>query len=258
MTGKLIAFEFHHNPGFLLEPASPRRDWMDEFPFRAPYRCLPLVMANQGGWVIRTPIAFTVNWKGKPGLASLTIDYPEPFADPFMQKSIERSISSHFGGGIFTINFPWLFRTDKGIGLWVHGPANEHRHNAYPLQGIVETDWAHSTFTMNWQITKRSTPVYFKKDDVLCVLTPFPLDLLESMQPEIRSISEEPELLKKLEAAAAERQETLRQYQPLMETDGRFELNYMRGETRDDGARAEGHRTNFKLHEFADRRTTKA
>lgn len=257
MSGKLIAYEYHHNPGFVLEPASPRRDWMDEFPFRAPYRCLPLVMANQAGWVIRTPVAFTVTWKGKPGLASLTIDYPEPFTDPFLQKSMERCISSHFGGGIFTINFPWLFRTEKGIGMWVHGPANEPRHNAHALEGIVETDWAHSTFTMNWQVTKRQGPVYFKKGDTVCVLTPFPLDLLESLRPEIRSMSEEPELLKKLEAAAIERQQTLAQYQPLLETEERFELNYMRGETRDQARRAEGHRTNFKLAEFSDQRTTR-
>ncbi|KAA0214047.1 MAG: hypothetical protein DYG94_02730 [Leptolyngbya sp. PLA3] len=122
MPGELIAHEYQHKPGFFLEPARLGRDWTDKFPFCAPSRCLPLATANQGARLIRTRALFTIMWKSRPRPGGLTIDYPEPFADPCMQKSPERCIGSRFGGGIFTINAPRLFRTDKGIGTWMHGP----------------------------------------------------------------------------------------------------------------------------------------
>ena len=52
-TNALIAYEIHHDINTLLEPAPIARDWMDAAPQRHPYRCLPLVIANQAGWVLR-------------------------------------------------------------------------------------------------------------------------------------------------------------------------------------------------------------
>ncbi|MEC7290914.1 MAG: DUF6065 family protein, partial [Pseudomonadota bacterium] len=33
-----------------IVPGRSNRDWMDAFPDRQPYRCLPLSMANSTGW----------------------------------------------------------------------------------------------------------------------------------------------------------------------------------------------------------------
>ena len=38
--------------GLQLMPAPHRRDWMTESPQQFAYRCLPLLIANQSGWVI--------------------------------------------------------------------------------------------------------------------------------------------------------------------------------------------------------------
>lgn len=46
-----------HPAGLPLTPAPIDRDWMDATPDRFAYRCLPLVIANQAGWVI--PSALT-------------------------------------------------------------------------------------------------------------------------------------------------------------------------------------------------------
>ncbi|HMZ02762.1 MAG TPA: DUF6065 family protein, partial [Burkholderiaceae bacterium] len=59
-------------------------------------------------------------------------------------------ITSHFGSGILTFSLPYLFRTSPGYGMLVRGPTNCAKDGAAPLDGIVETDWAPYSFTMNW------------------------------------------------------------------------------------------------------------
>ncbi len=241
-----IAYELWANPGFILEPGSPRRDWMDNFPHRVPYRCLPLNMANQAGWVIRTPVNFHVTWNGKHDLVGLKVDFTDKMPKE-REAAFARHIRSNFGGGIVTFAFPWLFRTPPGIGLWVHGPANEFPYNARALEGLVESDWAHAPFTMNWKIEKRNTAAYFREGDVVCVLTPFPLDLLEGLEPRIMPIGANPALAARFEAAKQERDETLRR--AMEGAKQGFELNYMRGQDLEGGTWA-NHRTNFKLRPF--------
>ena len=64
---ELIAYEVGPNPGYALEVAPKARPWMDAFPGRFAYRCLPMVMANQSGWIIRCPLNFSAKWNGKLG-----------------------------------------------------------------------------------------------------------------------------------------------------------------------------------------------
>lgn len=241
-----IAYELWENPGFTIEPAQMRRQWMDDFPHRVPYRCLPLDMANQAGWVVRSPVAFSVAWNGKHDLVGLKITFLDKLPAQ-REEALRRHIKSNFGGGIVTFTFPWLFRTPPGIGLWVRGPSNEFPHNARALDGLVETDWAHSPFTMNWKIERRNDPAYFRAGDALCMLTPFPLDLLESLRPEIRPIASDPGLLERWEAAKRERNETIRR--AMEGAKQGFELNYMHGNQLD-GDKWANHRTNLKLQDF--------
>lgn len=249
-VGKFIAYELWENPGFVLEPAPAKRQWMDDFPGRVPYRCLPIIMANQAGWLVRSPVAFSVTWNGKHDPAGIKIAFLDKMPVEREQR-FHGHIKSSFGGGILTFAFPWIFRTPQGIGLWVRGPSSEFVPNARAIEGLVETDWAHSPFTMNWKIERRNDPVYFRAGDPLCMLTPFPLDLLEGLTAEIRKIAEEPELNQRFQQARDERNESIRQ---AMSGDKRFELNYMRGEQLDGTGTWANHRTNFKLKGFEDRR----
>ena len=52
--------------GWVLEPASMRRDWMDAQPYA--YQCPPLAVANQWGWQILCPTEVVVAWDGSPDL----------------------------------------------------------------------------------------------------------------------------------------------------------------------------------------------
>ena len=102
--------------------------------------------------------------------------------------------SSHFGSGILTWNLPFLFRTPPGYNLQVRGPANWPKDGAYALEGIVETDWLESTFTMNWKLTRADLPVVFEADEPICMIVPQRRGELEAFEPEIREIGEQPEL----------------------------------------------------------------
>ena len=67
-------------------------------------------------------------------------------------------VSSNFGYGIVTWYLPYLFRTSPGYNLWVRGPVNSPKDGIVPLEGLVETDWAEATFTVNWKITRPLCP----------------------------------------------------------------------------------------------------
>ena len=50
----LDAYMIHDSaPDFV--PGHSRREWMDVFQDRHPYRCLPLTMANSTGWDLLCP-----------------------------------------------------------------------------------------------------------------------------------------------------------------------------------------------------------
>jgi hypothetical protein len=130
-----------------IEAASPKRDWMDETFKKIAYRCLPLIAANQMGWVVRCPANLTATWSGKPDNHGVRIAYEADSAH------LAGIAISHFGGGVLTFVLPWLFRTSPGFGLVLRGPTNESKDHAFPLDAVIETDWSPYTFTMNWRLS---------------------------------------------------------------------------------------------------------
>ncbi len=237
---KLQAYIVSDSRGWELKPAHGKREWMDQTPEKFAYRCLPLVMANQAGWVVTCPRSFSAVWNGKPDPDSSQIRFLDgkPPAD---------GIKSHFGSGVITFSLPWLFRTDPGYGLWARGPTNAPKDNLFALDGIIETDWAPYTFTMNWKIIKPKTEVYFKAGDPICHLVPFPLELLESIEPEMHSIDQNPNLKREFFEFTARRSGNLLKLQQGEE--GSWQMDYMKG-NKPDGTPVSGHRKAFKLREF--------
>ena len=143
---RFIAWETAENTAMEIEPAPIDRDWMEQSNRRFAYRCLPLAIANQSGWIMRSPFAFEAIWNGGESAADLRIAYPSELK--------ETRVNSHFGHGILTFEIPFLFRTPSGVNLWVKGPSNWIKDGIQPLEGVVETDWANATFTMNWKFHK--------------------------------------------------------------------------------------------------------
>lgn len=241
MPCKLTAYEVSCTDGWTIEPAGGKREWMDATPGKFAYRCLPLVMANQAGWVLRCPLDFSARWNGGTQGSDMALRFPGGEGRNTGQ------IRSHFGSGIITFSMPWLFRTSAGYGLWVRGPTNSPRDNAVALDGIVETDWTPYTFTMNWKVMRRNTDVYFRKGEPIAMLVPFPLGVLEEVVPEFKSLDEDPVLKQDFFTFTAQRSGNIERIRQGHE--GEWAMDYMRGHL-PDGTAVEAHRKAFKLAEF--------
>src|SRR5690606_17840867 len=88
-----------------LRPARRERDWMDAADERAPYRCLPLAMANSSGWELVLPCDVGIEWNGKADKRAIRVSGYHPHWPVFA------NVSSHFGHGIVTFQTGYLFRT---------------------------------------------------------------------------------------------------------------------------------------------------
>lgn len=179
---KFTAYKMYDAP-YQIVPAPRTRDWMDETGGFA-YRCLPMAVANQMGWIVPTPYDFTVNWDGGNSQDSISV----------ICDGIPGYIKSHFGFGILTFSIPYVFRTPLGYGLIVRGAPNHIIPGVHPLDGYVETDWSVSTFTMNWKITEKDRQIHVKQGTPICMLQPFDLGALCSFEPSIQPIESDADL----------------------------------------------------------------
>lgn len=239
----LIAYQIHpSSPRMTLQSAPIERDWMDAAPQRFPYRCLPLNIANQSGWVLGNPTAFRAYWYGGPLATDIEIQFDGP---------PDNCILSHFGSGVITFSLPYLFRTPPGVNMWVKGLSNQIKDGIQPLEGVVETDWASSTFTMNWKFTRPNEWVEFAVGEPVCMLVPVPRGFLETLAPRVELLSTEPELKEKYHAWEASRSgflQGLKANDPDAVKQG-WQKDYFQGKTAEGGA-FDGHQTRLHLREF--------
>jgi hypothetical protein len=191
-ANQIFAWEIVPHIKTVLEPAPFDREWMDATPDHFAYRCLPLTVANQHGWIIRSPIRVTARWNGGKQVKDLKLWFPKD--------QTENRVMSHFGSGVVTFTLPFLFRTPPGINLWVKGPTNYIKDGIQPLEGVVETDWNQTTFTMNWKLTRPNHTVRFEIGEPICMIVPVPRGLIESFDPIRRPLSENAELFEQFEA----------------------------------------------------------
>lgn len=194
---KLDCYKLHEYVPELI-PARSRRDWMDKFTDRHPYRCLPLTMANSTGWEILCQAGLTIEWDGGPKAESIKITADEEWPP------VENIADSHFREGVLTFHTGYLFRTPPGWGVWVQGPPNAPKDGIYPLSGLVETDWLPFPFTMNWRFT-RPGRVRFEKDEAFAFLNLIEHNRMEEVQPELHMLDEHVDLKAEYEEWAKSR-----------------------------------------------------
>lgn len=187
-----------------IEAAKPQRQWMDETRFGFANRCLPLRIANQAGWMLLNDRKIDAIWNGGLFLEDVKVTHHKlsPTDDLSTRPQF---VLSHFGSGIVTWRIPYLFRTPPGYDLYVRGPANTFKDGASPLDGIVETDWSVATFTMNWKLTRPNLPVSWEAGEPICMVFPIPRGDLERFHPEVKNLTDEPELFEKVKQWTEER-----------------------------------------------------
>jgi hypothetical protein len=229
---------------FAIHPAPRQRAWMDSADARFAYHCLPMVMANQGGWVITSGRTVLAKWTGGSDTDDVMVVSPDGDDPP---------ASSQFGSGILTWEIPFLFRTSPGYNLLARGPANWWKDGAVALEGLVETDWSVATFTMNWRLTIPRRQVRFEPEDPICMLVPQRRGELESFDTALRDLRERPALEAQYRAWERTRDDALARLDDPARPVGlptKWQLDYRRG-TSPGGATAREHQTRLDLRDFA-------
>lgn len=243
-SNELIAYELFPNCGVSIVPAEVDRQWMDSTGSRFAYRCLPLNIANQNGWLLLNRTEFEAYWYGGRTKSDIEVRY-------FGQA--DNHAYSHFGEGVLTFAVPFVFRTPPGINLWVKGPTNFIKDGAQALEGVVETDWSPATFTMNWKFTRPFEWIRFKKDEPFGMIVPIPRGLTESFAPRRISIQTNPELKAQYDKWNVERRTFLdgldRQVPEIVARS--WQKEYFQGKT-PDGTAATQHQTKLVVRPFTE------
>lgn len=198
---ELTAYIVDSPLGWTIEPAPVTRDWMDAYAHGFAYRCIPLMSGNQLGWVLRCPVGFTATYRNDNHGNGIDLAFD---SEPDRWKT---RIMGHFGRGVLTFSLPWLFRTAPNYGLMVRGQTNFFKPGAQALDAFVETDWAFSTFTMNWRLLDLNRTVRFEPGDPVAQIIPYPRDLIEQFTPRQARMETNPELLKAYSAWSLSRRE---------------------------------------------------
>jgi hypothetical protein len=237
-----------------ISPAPVSRTWMSKLSQTRkgwPNRCLPMLIANQSGWELRNPCAFTATWFGQETGADVMIV-------PDKRDASQLLPVSHFGSGILTWNLPLLFRTPAGYNLLVRGPANYPKDGACPLEGIVETDWASASFSMSWKLTRKLMPVRFEVDEPICMIVPQRRTELEEFAPELRRIESDEDLQRKHEFFLRSRDAAKQVEQVARVAAGEqveWQGDYTRGGHTDGEAGTPDHQTRLHLRSFVETET---
>lgn len=246
---RLIAYRTSSHETLDIVPAPRSRRWMVETSHSFANRCLPLLVANEGGWCLLNRDGCTVTWTGGTRTTDLSIVFDDVGA------AHRLGPVSGFGNGVLSWPIPFLFRTEPGWDLLVRGVPNLPKDCAAPLEGLVETDWAEVTFTMNWKLTRAGHPVRVEAGEPFGMVVPQRREDLEAVEPEVRSIREEAGLAGRLAAWAAQRKDRqVRQFIaeniPHLAEEPEWDATYMRGMT-GDGRVEPAHRVRRALKPFA-------
>ncbi len=243
----ITAFDVGATDKTIVVPGSPARAWMDATPRRFAYRCLPMVIANQWGWLIKIQRRVEAIWDGSDLATGLVV------TSPGQGRCL--SATSLFGCGVLTFHVGYLFRTPPGFNLHVRGPANWPKDGICALEGIVETDWTEATFTVNWKLTRPNHRVVFEAGDPVAMISPLRRGELERFVPELLPLSSDRDVELAYRAWSASRDAfnaDLRVPGSPAQKAG-WQRNYVRGRTID-GEPAPEHQTAVALRGFDDKR----
>lgn len=155
---------------------SLKRDWF----IKHAYFCLPLVMGNQHGFILKSIHDVEVIWNGGDSPSDVTVTYlDKEFHD---KNSSLQSIRSHFGMGTITIQTTFALRTPNGVNLMTINPPNHYIDGLYHMTGIVETDNLRRDFTYNLRITRPNFSIRIKKGDIIGCVIPYPRHFIDNFE----------------------------------------------------------------------------
>jgi hypothetical protein len=167
--GKIITIteksEFENSNDIVLESLRGhlKRDWFVPHT----YFCLPLVIGNQMGFVVKSLKTFTIEWNGGITPNDTEVEILDNGEYPGYQY-----ITSHFGMGTVTIQNRFTFRTPSGVNLMTINPPNHFIDGIHHMTGVVETDNLRRDFTFNLKVTRPNHKIIINKGDYIGCVVP--------------------------------------------------------------------------------------
>jgi len=149
-----------------------KRDWFSTHA----YYCLPLVIGNQYGFVVKSLIDATIVWNGKDGMQDTKITIHQKPEDSI------QSMKSHFGLGIITVQTPYTLRTPPNVSLMTMQPPNYYIDGIQSMVGVIETDNLRRDFTFNLKVTRADHPIRIQIGDFLAAFLPIPRNFVDNFE----------------------------------------------------------------------------
>ena len=140
------------------------RDW---FPNPAMYMCLPLVMGNQHGFVVKALYDIELYWDGSAAAVEVK-------SEGFNNHSSPQAYMNPFGSGILTIENRYILKTPPGVNLMTIAPPNYFIPGIHVMTGVVETDNLRRNFDFNLKVTIPNATIKISKGDWLAAFLPVP------------------------------------------------------------------------------------
>lgn len=159
---------------FLDKPPKKRNWFTPHF-----YKCLPLTIGNQYGFVIKSEYDISFMWNGEDLASSTTFGFNEK------KEVIDKKfpyIDNNFGHGIITINPPFTLRTPPGVNLMTINPPNYVIPNITVMTGVIETDNIRRNFTFNLKIQIPNIWVTIPAGAPLAAFIPIPRYYADSFE----------------------------------------------------------------------------
>jgi hypothetical protein len=156
----------------LIEKSPKKRDWFTPH-F---YKCLPLAIGNQYGFVIKSEFDFSFMWNGGEKREDVYFNFEKESNKKYPL------IESRFGSGIVTINLPLWLRTPPGVNLMTINPPNFIIPNITVMTGVIETDNLRRNFTFNLKIQIPNIEVFIPAGTPIAAFIPIPRYYCDSFE----------------------------------------------------------------------------
>lgn len=150
------------------------RDWF----IKHAYFCLPLVIGNQYGFVMKSLYDVSLLWNGGDSPEDLKVTIHDK--DQYVKDNNLQTFNSHFGMGVVTVQSAFTLRTPPNVNLMTINPPNSYIDGLYHMTGVVESDNLRRDFTYNLRVTRPNFEVQIKKGDIVGCVIPYPRNFIDN------------------------------------------------------------------------------
>lgn len=150
-----------------------KRDWFNTHA----YFCLPLVIGNQHGFVMKSLYDASILWNGGENPQDLTVTIHDK--EEYVKNNKLQTFETHFGLGIVTVQSPFTLRTPPNVSLMTINPPNYFIDGLHHMTGVVESDNLRRDFTFNLKVTRANFEVKIKKGDLVGCVIPYPRGFID-------------------------------------------------------------------------------